>query len=138
MSRNTHTDGDCYAAAATYLMEAPDEPNMERWLVHGIVTGTGGPHKGQRFGHAWVEECEGDVWFVVDKANGKDHCVPRSMYYAIGQIDGEATAIYSSEDMIHKLVSTQHWGPWEKGVSATEYEARIRAEEETTTEQGEE
>jgi hypothetical protein len=101
-------NGDCYEAAAKYLMDETlyGHKNLHLKLVHGEVTGQG-PIEGVKYGHAWV--LDGDT--VIDKSNGRDVRMPKAFYYALGQI--ERTIEYTYEEARDKLLEHQTYGPWD-------------------------
>ena len=48
--------GDCFQAAGQFILDKYYAGHADGWeLVHGLVTGTGGPNLGKRFDHAWLE-----------------------------------------------------------------------------------
>jgi hypothetical protein len=99
--------GDCYEAAALYMLEHRDDPNLR--LVHGEVAGQG-PLEGMTLGHGWVED--GDI--VIDKSNGRDICMPKELYYLIGKIHRiNNIHSYGFEEMRMLILAHKHYGPWE-------------------------
>ena len=101
--------GDCYEAAAQYMMSRCMMGECNLVLLHGEVMGQG--HlEGTTFGHAWVL----DGGNVVDKSNGRDLQLPQQLYYAIGQIDNIGNVHeYTWEEARRMLVDFEHYGPWE-------------------------
>jgi len=117
--------GDCMVAAANLLMmtaqfgkaatgtnlESKDAKAGKIVMVHALVYGQG-PVKGQRFAHAWVEDAE----TVYDHSNGKRIEIPKSVYYAIGNIKTNEVGTYfryTFEQMRKKMLSAGHYGPWD-------------------------
>lgn len=106
--------GDCYEAAAHYLMDhvlgmGVVNPNHNLRLVHGEVAGQG-PLEGTTFGHAWVED--GDI--VIDRSRGRDIRMPKFLYYQIGRIDElNNIHVYTPEEARAKLMETKVYGPWD-------------------------
>lgn len=117
--------GDCMVAAANLLMmtaqfgkaatgtnlESKDAKAGKIVMVHALVYGQG-LVKGQRFAHAWVEDAE----TVYDHSNGKRIEIPRSVYYAIGNIKTNEAGTYfryTFEQMRKKMLSAGHYGPWD-------------------------
>ena len=100
--------GDCFEVAAKFMFDATmyGTKNLGLRLVHGEVTGQGAID-GVKFGHAWVE----DGGTVIDKSNGKDLRLPKSLYYALGDIS--KTIEYTYEEMRQKLLESGHYGPWD-------------------------
>ena len=96
--------GDCYEAAAIFLLGHPRCPGIA--LVHGEVTGQG-RIEGVRYGHAWVEI--GDA--VIDPSNGRMICMRKCFYYEIGEIS--TVVRYSPEEARQLLVKNLHYGPWD-------------------------
>ena len=95
--------GSCYVDALHTFMEDP----AHRTLVHGIVTGQG-PIEGIQYGHAWVED--GDT--VIDATLPSSmQCLPKSLYYAIGQID--QTVEYDWHAVQEMLDEYGTYGPWD-------------------------
>lgn len=95
--------GDCYEAAATYVLEHP-----QTILVHGQPYLTRAPYT--QFGHAWVET----NGLVIDVANGHHVELPVDVYYALGRINPQTCYRYQAPEVRDAIVSTGHWGPWEK------------------------
>ena len=66
--------------------------------------------EGVTYGHAWV--LNGDT--VIDVSNGGKLQLPKSAYYAIGQIDNIGNSIeYTWKEARKKIVNYEHWGPWD-------------------------
>jgi hypothetical protein len=96
--------GDCYEAAAKYVLE-----HLDTILVHGQPYLLRNPYT--QFGHAWVETEQG---MVIDVANGQRVELPISVYYALGLIDPEACDRYPHQEVRRWILETEHWGPWKK------------------------
>lgn len=95
--------GDCFSAAANLaIIKMPFAQ-----IVHGIVTGTG-PLEGVRFAHAWVEH-DG---YVFDHSNGRELCLPQTMYYKVGQITEDGVNRYKPIQAQRMMLSSGHYGPW--------------------------
>ena len=100
--------GDCYEIAGKYIMDNITLNPFLR-LVHAEVAGKG-PLDGVRFGHAWV--LDGDE--VIDKSNGLDVRMPKTLYYALGQIDYiNNIHEYSWDEARDLIVDSETWGPWD-------------------------
>jgi len=110
--------GDCFEAAGKFMM---DEGIVGRKkslrLVHAEVTGQGAI-QGVRFGHAWVED--GDT--VIDKSNGRDVRMPKSIYYALGHVyddRGDSNMhVYTPQEFRKMVMRYSHWGPWDLETSS--------------------
>ena len=82
-------------------------------LVHGEVTGQG-PLEGVNYGHAWVED--GNT--VIDVSNGKNVRIPKSVYYAVGNIKNNGNIhVYKPKEFRQKMMQSKHWGPWDLHTS---------------------
>jgi len=99
--------GDCYKAAADYVIDHAFRSNGKKGLVlvHGEVTGQGAID-GVQYGHAWVE----DGSTAIDVSNGRNINMPKPLYYAIGRIG--KTIRYTPEQMREKILKHKHFGPW--------------------------
>ena len=109
--------GDCFEAAIKQMLEyAKENPAMlnSLSLVHGYVTGQGSYVKDQRYGHGWLEI--GDV--VQDCTNNA--VMRKEQYYKLGNIDPNELKKYSYKDVLQKISSTKHYGPWD--LQKTEFE----------------
>ena len=104
--------GDCYEANGKLFMDLALGGKTGVYLVHGEVTGSGGPVKGKHFGHAWVEQ--GDT--VLDVSNGRNVRISRDAYYLMGRI-GENLHRYTWKQALRWMNKTEHWGPWELKTS---------------------
>lgn len=115
--------GDCYEAAASYILSVgspmyggtpEDAANLR--VVHAEVMGQG-PLEGTTFGHGFIVDIAADT--VIDKSNGRDLRLPRVLYYAIGQIDYIGNIHeYTYEEVVDKMTSSQHYGPWDLKTSS--------------------
>ena len=106
-----NASGDCYEAAARYMMSECQFGNndCDLILVHGEVGGQGAL-EGLTYGHAWVLS----RGLVIDKSNGRDLEMPQPIYYAIGQINYiDNTIEYTWEEARKKILEYKHWGPWD-------------------------
>lgn len=123
MSRKRAASGDCYQAAVeTASRLRPGYSTGERAqaeevlaalggadaVVHGVVTGSGPPVQGTRFGHAWVEA----RGLVFDLSNGQCVVAARDRYYEAGQINEEECQRYPPIEALRRVHETNHWGPW--------------------------
>lgn len=100
--------GNCYREAAAMVTEMPDDAV----LVHGYPRLTGGKHRGQKFGHAWVErEVDGIAWCYDHQ---HDAPIIAVVYYAIGRIDAAETKRYTKRQAMRLLLRTKRYGPWGK------------------------
>lgn len=100
--------GDCYQAAAEYLLDHGSRLGPDARLVHGLVTGQGAI-AGIRYGHAWVEV--GDM--VIDPSNGRLLHLRREHYYFLGQIRESELTRYSRAQTRELMLDFLHYGPWE-------------------------
>jgi len=96
--------GDCFVVALENMMRDKD-----LYLCHGIVTGQGRLY-GIRFSHAWNETQSG---YVIDQSNGNDVCMPKSEYYALGNIDPSEVRYYDYEEMARNALEYGTYGPWD-------------------------
>lgn len=107
--------GDCYAVAARIVLHSADvDPfDGEYTLCHGTATGRG-PIAGERFGHAWVEwnHRPSSISLVLDYSNGNKVVMHAALYYGLGGIDPSTVRRYSHDEMLHVLLTSQHYGPW--------------------------
>lgn len=106
--------GDCYEANGRYFMkEALFDGDSGLRLVHGEVTGQG-PLEGVNYGHAWIED--GNT--VLDMSNGRKTRMPKALYYALGNIEGNDNIYrYSASEFRRKISKYEHWGPWDLRTS---------------------
>lgn len=103
--------GECYAEAFRLLDSAP--PGAV--LVHGYPTLCDGPHKGRRFGHAWVE--------YPDEQTGQMICLDyqkptqpffQCLFYLVGRIEPAECKRYSWREALRMADKHGHYGPWGK------------------------
>lgn len=103
----TQALGDCYEAAAKYMMS--NSGSKDLILVHAEVMGQG-QIEGLTFGHAFII----DDMNVIDVSNGKNLVMPKTVYYAIGGIDFIGNEYrYNRKQLLDKITTFGHWGPWE-------------------------
>jgi len=108
MADSDRKRGDCAQVAAEIVL---DQPGDELLLAHGYPIGRGELNGGERYFHAWVETADGTT--VIDKSNGLDVTMPRSVYYTVGRIVDDEVIRYDTHDVRFHIVNTGHWGPWE-------------------------
>jgi len=111
--------GDCYEANARMLtgmahgrkspFKQKQIDNGEIKLVNGSPSLTGGPHRGKKFGHAWLES-DDTVW---DFSNGKEIKMPKELYYVLGKIDKRDNHYYTVNEARMKMVDVGTFGPWD-------------------------
>jgi len=102
----TEGKGDCYQAAGRLIINFMGDKSAR--LVHGMVEGQGSL-KGLKFGHAWVEyggKC-------LDHSNGKKQEIPKTVYYAVGNIMPQQCKYYAPRETTRKMMKHKHWGPWD-------------------------
>ena len=103
--------GDCYRQAGRELTDPTTRENLV--LCHGYPTLRGGPHYGERFGHAWLEfQEDDDTWTAYDPSTHGIN-LPRDVFYALGNIDPQHVRRYTRAEAVRKLVEHRVWGPWE-------------------------
>jgi GNAT superfamily N-acetyltransferase len=118
--------GDCYEAAARYMMDHALTPmfkdrNNNLRLVHGEVA-MQGRHTGKTMGHAWIED--GDT--VIDQSNGRDIRLPKNVYYNLGKINQlNNFHSYEPEEARKHLIDLQHYGPWHLTVNGEAPPGRV-------------
>lgn len=107
---SSNAGGDCYEAAGKYMMDrCMFDASCGIKLVHGEVSGQG-PLEGVTYGHAWIVDGE----TVIDRSNGRNLQMPKSVYYALGQIDNISNLHeYTWEEARKHIMVLEHWGPWE-------------------------
>ena len=99
-------NGDCYEAAGKYILAHPNDGLI---LVHAEVMGQG-KLDGISFGHAFIVDGEN----VIDKSNGRNIQMPKSLYFAIGQIyDLDNFYQYDYKAAQKKILDLSQWGPWD-------------------------
>lgn len=104
--------GTCYYDCLLLVLANPD------WtLVHGYPTLTGGPYKGHKYGHAWLEYTEDGIIWCVDHATGNK--IPAALYYGVGRIDLRECSRYTGEEALEAARAygesddgSLHCGPW--------------------------
>lgn len=128
--------GDCMEASYGAVHNVPD--SVRAWLVHGVVTGTGGETEGKQFAHAWVEIEEPPeelaahrkrdsalaaatgtavpsmnklpTTLCINVANGNMRAVPRPLFYGVGEVS--YTVRYTAAEAMGEAHSSGHYGPW--------------------------
>ncbi len=80
-------------------------------LCHGEVVGQAGAVKGIKYGHAWIEFSWNDVDMVVDLANGKNVCLPRVIYYKMGEIETNVHR-YTKQEARNCMEEFSTYGCW--------------------------
>ena len=110
--------GDCFQNAVKHLMDVEDK---DLYLVHGLVTGTGGGLAGIRFVHAWIEA--GDVVIDTSLDINKPLITRKERYYRVGHIKESEVKRYSYNAMCTMLNKYKIFGPWE--VEATKAEKKL-------------
>lgn len=101
------TPGQCYRDCFLLLEEHPD------WvLVHGYPTLTGGPYRGRRYGHAWLERLDeqGLAWCVNHLL--PDTPIPAPLFYLVGRIDAKLCRRYTLEEARLRALETGVYGDW--------------------------
>lgn len=128
-TRRQTAKGDCYEAAAKYILglsqlhmgiggKAAGEVAAAAGLilVHAEVMGQG-PMEGIPFGHGFVVDTKRDI--VIDRSNGRDIQMPRPIYYAIAQIDEIGNYHeYTPQEMMENMIKYKHYGPWDLKTSS--------------------
>lgn len=115
LNEGVNATGDCYEANAKALLNMTQfglKDVKDTFLVHGEVEGQG-EIEGLRFGHCWIEQ----GFEVIDKSNGRDIKVPKSLYYKIGKIDKTKVHKYTPAEARKKLFKAKHYGPWDLKTS---------------------
>jgi GNAT superfamily N-acetyltransferase len=127
-------DGDCFQSAVKVMFDVlSSEDRKKAKICQGVPMGQG-QIAGIRFDHAWVEVTRktdfGDAdpndpqvkfmmerfptqVIVYDYSNGKELQLPRELYYAIGQIDGDDVRRFSAEEAQTEMIEKGFYGPWE-------------------------
>lgn len=113
--------GDCYEAAARFLLDAGTFGDADTLrLVHGVVSGQG-PLRGRRIDHAWVEAVAPGVHrvhdMIIDRSNGRDLRLSRGLYYAVGKIETGECRYCTFEEARAMVLKHGHYGPWEEESS---------------------
>jgi len=103
--------GKCYQLSADYVVD--NENGQSLTLCHGWPILTAGPHRGSRYGHAWVErKCKHsgrvECWDSVH-----DKWFDALPFYVAGRIEWDKVVRYSFEDVLDKILSADAtYGPW--------------------------
>lgn len=127
-------NGDCFQSAVRVMFDVLNpEDRKKAKICQGVPMGQG-QIAGVRFDHAWVEVTRktdfGDAdpsdpqvkfmmerfptqVIVYDYSNGKELQLPRELYYAIGQIDGDDVKRFSAEEAQTEMREKGFYGPWE-------------------------
>jgi hypothetical protein len=105
--------GSCYAAAML-MLENTDLPIETCRLCHGVARLTVPPYC--EFGHAWVEVEDGGT-FIFD-GRFPTTWVPKSVYFAVGQIRLENVKRYTLSEARKMVLETEHYGPWDTVVAS--------------------
>lgn len=122
--------GKCFENSGRYLMDnGAGDPDLV--LVHGYVEGQG-PIEGVRFAHAWIERKNADaIEGDLSQLAGKDQDLlgrtamdlttddrlenplemPAVLYRSVGH--AEVLFEYTHDELLKKLASSHHWGPWD-------------------------
>ena len=119
-------NGDCFEVALHFAMNLRGDDDEYR-VVHGWPIGQG-PIAGLRHAHAWIERHDpipanlpehfarvGPDFFTVciDRSNGKDVELPRTLYYGIGHIRPDECSYYTPAEAMALAVRSGHFGPWD-------------------------
>jgi hypothetical protein len=108
--------GDCYEAAAKFIMdECLFSDDCHYLLVHAEVGGRG-PLEGTNFGHAYVVNTLTNE--AIDVSNGRNIKMSRDFYEALGsirQIDNFYEYTWAEAREMLSKVGT--YGPWELKTS---------------------
>ena len=102
--------GDCYQAAGNFIIDNLSKRD-DLILVHAQVVGQGAI-QGVKYGHAWVEDKEGNVH---DYSNGRNIVLPKQVYYMLGGVK-EVEPIYykyTMKEARNKMLKEGHYGPWD-------------------------
>jgi hypothetical protein len=100
---SNEADGDCFVVVGHAAMDKEEQI----LICHGKVMRR---QDGMIHTHAWIEK-NGNV---IDKSNGLDIEMPVKFYYALGNIDREKVRKYTPRNACELMVSTGHYGPWNK------------------------
>ena len=127
--RAQEAGGECYKDAAKAVVYGASE--TQGWkdirLVQGYPTLQSGSHKGEKFGHAWVEgsvpikNTKQTFSMVYDASKGTSY--PKQLYYKVGKIDPSQSKSYTKNQALANMLKTSNWGPWGKipdGVNFSE------------------
>ena len=114
------SDGDCFRVAALLCAEMASAGHDTR-LVHGTPVLEAGPHVGERYWHAWVEDTMASGFTTcLDYSNGHRFVLQRAAYYRRGQLEQHHVYRYSPHSAHTHAAVAGHWGPWAadpKGVT---------------------
>ena len=91
--------------------------NQDWTLVHGICVLTGGPHRGETFGHAWLEKIISGLNYVYDPTS--DHLLMAAVYYHAGQIS--YTHRYEFAESRLFTLKEGHGGPWDEKINGMKH-----------------
>jgi hypothetical protein len=114
--------GYCYSTCANWMLRNGADAE-EALLVHGYPTLVGGPAKGNRFGHAWIEV--GGSYCLDGNRLQK---IPLQRYYREGNIDPESCHKYTFAEVVRLLTETGHAGPWHEPPSDAVFGGECPAE----------
>lgn len=90
--------GQCYLRSFMALVEFPEFGGQETVLIHGYPRFTGeGEHRGQKFGHAWLEAGPLVLDFSRDdpETGAEFRAILRDTYYQVGRIDPKECRRYT-------------------------------------------
>jgi len=104
IERGPKMPGFCFDSCARWLVFEQGRDYPQAKLVHGTVMGRG-PLADKRFTHAWVEI---DDW-IYDVS--QDLLVEKDHYFQLSE--GEGYVTYTSDEVMKKIIETEHWGPWD-------------------------
>ena len=104
-------DGECFYNCFKFW-----SINKGWHIVHGLPINTG-ECKGERYGHAWMEN---EDWAYCPS---NDAMMPIALYHHFGKI--EDFTIYSNHSVREYIAELEHAGPWEK-----KYEVNVNPREE--------
>lgn len=121
---NLNNCGDCYERGVGYILMGMGPGNA--FLVHGRPVLRRPPW--MRYGHAWIE------YGLTDPMNVFEGTVhdpttgftgPRSLYYALGNIDPRDNLYYTQRDVRMFVLHFEHYGPWE-GIDAVDLDQAMK------------
>jgi hypothetical protein len=95
---NNNITGDCFMSAYRNIFH-----NRQYKLVHGVVTRKS---DGIQHPHAWCEF----GGMVYDNSNGNNICMPKELYYSLGNI--ELTVRYTYDEAVNNVLNTEMYGWW--------------------------
>lgn len=105
--------GNCYAAALRVAAMLSGEGAV---VAHGEATLGGGPRKGERYSHAWVEVTMLGRRLVVDFSSDLCVIIDRRVYYRGGEISGADVHRYEPAEAERMMHAAGHCGPWHAGA----------------------